>query len=431
MRTRPSQLTAAIAAIFGANVIVNAALHLAARSGVETVWFHDGRLLRFVQGADSWKPMEIARAYGAEHATGLYRQVFFTDLVKFQYPPTALLAFGNMQRPLLNVISWLATVMTAALAALILRRAMIAGPGAGTPRPGAGLLRDALVIAAALTFYPLVKGYSLGQIQAWLDLLFALAMLAWLGGARAAAGVALGLICLIKPTFILLLVWGAVRRQWRFVAGAAVVITAGLAVSVLRYGVQDHLDYLRVLWYISQRGEAFYANQSFNGAFNRLLFNGANLDWQYHQFPPVHRGVSAGTTAAFLILGAAALRRPPANAGSALDLSIAALAVTMTAPLAWEHNYGILVPIYAAVTPVLIARRPLGRWTAAALALIWIVAANYFQFTNRFAGSWLNPLQSYLLAAALLLWGLMWTAAHAQVSPQPASGQRLPPPGSL
>jgi hypothetical protein len=41
------------------------------------------------------------------------------------------------------------------------------------------------------------------------------------------------------------------------------------------------------------------------------------------------------------------------------------------------------------------------------------VAANYFQFTNHFAGSWLNPLQSYLLGAALLFWAIVYRAAHA------------------
>jgi hypothetical protein len=46
------------------------------------------------------------------------------------------------------------------------------------------------------------------------------------------------------------------------------------------------------------------------------------------------------------------------------------------------------------------------------MAASYFVAANYFQFTNHFAGTWLNPLQSYLLAAALLLWALLYRAAH-------------------
>jgi hypothetical protein len=191
-------------------------------------------------------------------------------------------------------------------------------------------------------------------------------------------------------------------------------MAAALAVSLWRFGFAEHLDYLRVLSYISTRGEAFYANQSINGALNRLVFNGSNLEWRYHEFPPMHPVVYAGTIAAFVVLGAAALWRPVRGAGTALDLSIAALTITLTAPIAWEHHYGILLPIYAAATPLVIAGRPLGRWTAPALAASYFVAANYFQFTNRFADTWLNPLQSYLLVAALVLWVLLYRTAHAR-----------------
>jgi alpha-1,2-mannosyltransferase len=269
-------------------------------------------------------------------------------------------------------------------------------------------------VLAALTFYPLIKAYSLGQIQSWLNCLFAVAMLAWLTGARGVAGGALAVMCLIKPTYLPLFLWGAVRREWRFVASGAVVMAAGLLLSLWRFGLQEHVEYLRVLSYIGQRGEAFYANQSINGALNRLFFNGSNLEWRYHEFPPMHPAVYAGTVAAFVALFAAALWRPRRGAGTALDLSIAALAVTLTAPIAWEHHYGILLPIYAAATPLVVASRPFGRWTAPALAASYVVAANFFQFTNRFADTWLNPLQSSLLCSALLLWVLLYRTAHAR-----------------
>ena len=124
--------------------------------------------------------------------------------------------------------------------------------------------------------------------------------------------------------------------------------------------MHDHVEYLRVLSYIGRRGETFYANQSINGALNRLLFNGSSLEWQYHEFAPPHPLVYAGTLAAFVILVAAALKRPARGAGGVVDLSIAALATTLTAPLAWEHHYGILLPIYAAVTPFVIVAASAG-----------------------------------------------------------------------
>jgi hypothetical protein len=199
------------------------------------------------------------------------------------------------------------------------------------------------------------------------------------------------------------------------VVSGAVVIGVGLAISLWRYGLHDHVEYLQVLSYISRRGEAFYANQSINGLLNRALFNGSNLEWQDHEFAPFQPAVYAGTMIAFALLGLASLRRPKHTGDNAIDLAIAALWVTITAPVAWEHHYGILVPIYAAVTPFVIVQRPLGRYTGAALAFSFFIAANYFQFTNRFAGTWLNPLQSYLLGAALLVWILIYRSAHARV----------------
>jgi alpha-1,2-mannosyltransferase len=405
----------AIAGTLAASLAINVGLRLTSRSGAETVWMHDGRFLRGVQGADSWKPMETARAYTRTHAGGLYEQVFFADAIKFQYPPTALLVFGALERPALNRISWLATLIAAGLVAVIVRRAIAAAWGEPPWPPAAALAVDALVVVTALTFYPLIKAYSLGQIQAWLNLLFAAVILAWMTGARGVAGAILGLMCLVKPTYAPLFVWAALRREWRFVGSGAVVIAAGLGVSLWRYGLHDHVEYLRVLSYIGRRGETFYANQSINGALNRLLFNGSSLEWQYHEFAPPHPLVYAGTLAAFAILVVAALKRPARGAGSVVDFSIAALATTLTAPLAWEHHYGILLPIYAAVTPFVIAQRPLGRWTAGAMIVSFVVAANYFQFTNHFAGTWLNPLQSYLLGAALGVWWLTHRAAHARL----------------
>ena len=144
--------------MLAASVAINVGLHLTARSGVETVWMHDGRFLRGVQGADSWKPMETARAYTRSHASGLYEQVFFADAVKFQYPPTALLVFGALERPTLNRISWLATLIAAGLVAVILRRAVAAAWGEHGWPPGAALAVDLLVVVAALHLLSVHQG---------------------------------------------------------------------------------------------------------------------------------------------------------------------------------------------------------------------------------------------------------------------------------
>jgi len=115
-------------------VAINLALHLSARSGVETVWLHDGRFLRGVQGADSWKVMR-RRAPTRAHSHRAVRTGVLVDAIKFQYPPTALLLLGALERPALNRISWAATLIAAGLIAAILRRAVAAAWGDEARQP--------------------------------------------------------------------------------------------------------------------------------------------------------------------------------------------------------------------------------------------------------------------------------------------------------
>ncbi len=404
----------------GVVLLVNGAVVLVLRGltpGIETVWPHTRQFLNGVQGADSWKPMEIARADAAAHGPGLYERVFFRGGTKFQYPPTSLLLFDHLSRPQLNRLSWAATALTALLGAWIFRRAVARyAPGSWPAAPASSAAAGAVALALAFTFYPTVKAYSLGQIQTWVDALFAIALLAWMrpgvtGSVAAGSGVAVGMMCLIKPTYVLLLVWGVARRQRTFVASALAVVVLLGAASLWRYGIADHVDYLRVLSFIGRHGESFYANQSPNGLMNRLLFNGANVEWQYHAFPPFRPAVFAVTIAGFLVLMAAALVLPARtrDAGGPIDLSIAMLSLTMSAPVAWEHHYGVMLPIVAACAPAIVARRPLGRWTVPLLVAGYVVSSQYLAFTNHFAASRLNIVQSYLFAGAALLLIVMYT----------------------
>jgi alpha-1,2-mannosyltransferase len=408
-----------VAGLLALNVAIWTAVHRLSPSGGETTWTHLHQFLQVRQGADSWKPMETARAYLSAHPNHLYEEIFFTRGVKFQYPVTALLFIGHATRPLLSLVSWAATLAAAVLSAVILRDGLRRAEPSGEHKSNRD--RFALYVTAtalALSFYPLVKAFSLGQIQTWLDAAFALLVLCWGRERRRSSGVLLGFLCLVKPTWALLLGWAAVRRQWGMLLSALSMLAAGSALAMWLYGSIDALGYVRVLSFIARRGEAFYANQSFNGLLNRLVGNGSNLEWRYFDFPPIHPWVAAGTTIALVILTALAWYVPArtAGAGGVIDVCIAALTLTMTAPIAWEHHYGIMLPIYAAVTPGLLRDRPLGSWTAPLLAVSFVMASNFWPQTNRFAASYLNPLQSYLLGAALILLLLMYRALEGPES---------------
>src|SRR4051794_10821039 len=96
--------------------------------------------------------------------------------------------------------------------------------------------------------------------------------------------------------------WAGLRREWRMLAGVATAVCGGLALSVYVYGIESHLSYVRVLTFISARGEAYFPNQSMNGLLNRWVGNGSNLHFERDAFSAVNGFVSAGSTITAMVL---------------------------------------------------------------------------------------------------------------------------------
>jgi hypothetical protein len=257
--------------------------------------------------------------------------------------------------------------------------------------------------ALSLTYYPVVHAYTLGQIQVWVNALFAVATWCWVTRRQAGAGVAVALMCLLKPQYAVVVLWGLLRRQWSFVAAAAATAALGLATSVALFGLANHVDYLRVLSYIARHGEGYFANQSVNGLLHRLLHNGNNLDWDGNAFAPFHPLVYGCTLVSSLALLAVALLRPRRRQGrgTVLDLGTAAAAATLASPVAWDHHYGVLLPVYAALVGTL-WQTGAGRGTWLAVGTSFVLTANLFLFANRAAATPLNVVQSYMLLGGLL-----------------------------
>ena len=356
--------------------------------------------------------MATAVRFAAENpGASIYEEVFFRQGMKFQYPPSALLFTSRLERPTLHTISWLAVWITVLVSVYLFDRGLRAAGYVPQGRADA-VLRLAIAAALALTFYPLVKAYSLGQIQTWIDALFAVLVVMWTRR-PAVSGACLGLMCLIKPQFALIAVWALVRRQWRFAAVCGAVVLAGLAISLAAYGFLSHVDYVRVLRHISERGETFYPNQSFNGLFNRLLFNGPNLEWQETTFAPPNRIVQAGTTIAALVLVAAAWLAPRRGSHARIfDLAIIAVTGTVVSPVAWEHHYGVMLPLFAATAGELLRLKPFGAYTPPALIVAFVLTGQFFQPAQRLAATPFNVLQSYVLFGALLMLALWYRACR-------------------
>jgi hypothetical protein len=363
---------------------------------------------------DSWLPMRHAlEVLNGPDSARLYETLFLGAHVRFQYPPSSLLplellsALGLSGPRALNALNALVFVLNAcasgALGWLLFRGAS----REGWTVPPAGAVA-ALAFSASFVFYPLVRAQVLGQIQLWIDLLFTLAILSWFLQRRLLAGLLIGLACTIKPQMGLLLLWGLLWRQWRFVGGILATAVPVLLLSILRYGIHNHLAYLDVLSFLSRHGESFFANNSVNGILNWYLSPNDSLRWYDNALTPFNHTVYAGTMAASAVALAVICAMPILRRGREPDLSdlgIAAICAVVGSPVAWEHHYGILLPLYLvalrAVFSIMTGRRRC--LVAIMLALSWILVADFIPFAGLLAHTPFRIAQAYCFLGALLL----------------------------
>ena len=423
-----ARFTRQLAILFFLNVaVINGLFELSFPGGVrDTVLAHTRDVFRAQSGDDSWGPMAAAYDYLKEpHVKPLYQAVFFEDGIKFQYPPSALFALQGMllfgedrvrvsdemvfagAPPINDILGWGFLAITA-LATAGLVEAGLRQAGAERRSNTLTILRAVTVTGITLTFYPVVKAFTLGQIQLWINSIFALALLCWVWQQRIASGVLMGLICLMKPHYGLFMLWGVLTREWRFVLACSVVGATGLIYSIWTYEWVNHLDYLRVLSFMSERGESYYANQSINGLLHRLaslsapqLYNNATFD--AFRFPIYSSWVYWGTLVSSAVILLAALLRRRSATYRRLGFAILAVSLTIASPIAWEHHYGVLLPVFG-----LVAAANTGR--AATLVLIagaFLFVSNFIPAFNLLAETPFNFLQSYMLAGGLFFLLLM------------------------
>ncbi|PKP80772.1 MAG: hypothetical protein CVT79_13390 [Alphaproteobacteria bacterium HGW-Alphaproteobacteria-18] len=424
-----SPRTVAVLAVYGVIACV-ALVHLVlALAGQNSgAWILRDLLIGEVpEAADSWSVMIVALEWLDVHPNAdgnLYRDVFFDELNKFQYAPTSLLPLDVLRlmgfeiTPLLlnhiNRIILLVTALGVGALCWVLPERLVKGPlDADTRR--ARLLLALVAPGAAMLFFPLIYGYHIGQLQIWINALFVGACITWVCGHRATTGVLIGLICMLKPQFGLFLIWGLFRREWRFTVALLATGTLGLALSVAIYGFGNHLGYLEVLTYLSRHGESYWANQSANGLLQRIFENGDIHDFGVDEFPPFHPVIYAGSmlvTVAFLSI-VFLLRRGEGKTISFYDFIFAALVFTAASPIAWEHHYGILAPIFAVLASVWMLSAPRNGpfWFSAGLGVAFLIAAVPLGGL-RFAPGLLHVLMSHLYFAALFVLAILWAMAR-------------------
>jgi hypothetical protein len=409
---KPAALSRAEAAEQGV-LVAKAGSHDAGREPFVTApptWIPSSIYKRVLDKGDSWTAMRFALDELETHPGQPLYQTVFARGPKFQYPPTSLLSLDALKVAFgpTMVANWFQNLVGLALLPLMLVSVyLLARPG--LPRLRDAALDHALPFLFTVTCYPLFKAIELGQIQSHLNTLFCVAALLYARGRPLAAGVVLGVMSTIKPQLGLFLLWAIVQGERSMaIAMGATALSIGL-ISVARYGLAPHLEYLHVLSEISKHGESYYANQSLNGLLLRALHLGPNLKFTSLEFAPYSPWVRYPTQfASFALIALGVWRSPLWSKSREVNFALAALCFTAGSPVAWEHHYGIVPGLFALAFPTLMANTyPRALWVCVGAS--WILLSSRIRAVGLTAPTAFNFLQSYSYFGALLfIFVLQW-----------------------
>ena len=321
---------------------------------IDSNFYELGRFFEFKQGHDSWMPMLTAFHYWRTHpGNSIYEGVFFSQRIKFQYPLTSLLPLILLDKlglsdaqisRVFGAIGWVSVAVVAALCVVIAIRS-------AAPLDSSTVRFDFATVAAivlgSISFYPLLKGCVIGQIQTELTLAYTAAFYYRLRGKERISGVLIGLMILVKPQYVLLLVWALLRKRWSEALTGLASIAIVLPVAIILFGWHTNLDYLNVVRQLGRTGESFFQNHSMNGLLNRLLVNGGDQMFHQDSFPPFNAVVYLGTLVSSIMLIGLAFVFPVGRAlrGGMADFACMTTVATIASPIAWQHHYGVLLPI--------------------------------------------------------------------------------------
>jgi hypothetical protein len=327
----------------------------------------------------------------------VYQTVFFEEHLKFQYPTSSLLIgyvskeFGVTFHRLIKWMVLISGVLTLLLAGDIFLRLL-------PTEPGERWKVRVLIASLGVSFYPLILGVRFGQMQTVLTFLFALAVWLWLLDRKAAAGVCLAIACAVKPPLGLFLLWGLLRREWRFVwALLGTVITVQL-VAIWVFGWSNEIGYLAPLSYMAHHGESIGENQSVNGWLQRFTKNG---EGSTSMFPPYNRIVYVGTVlfSLFFVLMGLIVPAWCKWKDPVADFILFGLLSTIASPIVWTHHYGVF---YVGCVYFLALRLKQNTDIPLMFVGCFVLLANFFHVFGKYY--WVRPENlffSYVLYAGL------------------------------
>lgn len=220
-----------------------------------------------------------------------------------------------------------------------------------------GGVGGALALGVLLLSAPMLATLALGQVYPVLALLLVASWAADRRGRGVLSGCALGLVVALKPTLAPVLLWPAVRRDWRAFAAAIVAGGGATLAALAALGPLATLGWLREIRGVKLT--AFWDNASIPAAAARLFAEhefGAPLA----VFPP------AVPLAYALGVGLLALTAYRARLGGEGALWALAAASLLVSPIAWHTYLVVLAPGVL----LLLAR---GRYAAGVLLLVLVL----------------------------------------------------------
>ena len=283
--------------------------------------------------------------FGALDATG--KQSFEGWIGRYFYPPPfaacalrplVLLPFGVARR--LWVLVEAAAYVAAAL--LLVR-------GLFGRRDAVGL---ALVGFLFLPFAPVYLDFKLGSVSGLLLLLVVVFLRQRRAGHAWRAALVLAAAALLKLTPALVVLYLALRGDWRFLLRTCACGAALLALSLPGTGVQAYAVYVqRVLPFLASADFSWFTNQSADAFFWRLFVPGDNTT-PWITSPLLYRlgtwGLGAAVLAGLVALGVRARRTALARAEEEWwEIAAVLVASLVLSRVSWEYMLVLALPCFA------------------------------------------------------------------------------------
>lgn len=285
-----------------------------------------------------------------------------------------------------------------------------------------------ILIALSACFYPLMKTYSAGQMNAFM--LLALVSGAYLlaKGRDIEAGFVFGLSAAIKVTPAFLLIYCCWTKRWRAAIAGAVVLILTVMISLAMLGVDVHAGFLAAAkdmgygsstW--SQFKQTYHIdpfNQAPSALWHRLFSTTATEQFGTIQgvanLPLLAKILSYASAMAVIAILLRFTRRNAAPF-SLIDYASWTIAMLLIPSLLWDHYMAQAIFAVAVALQIALEKTTQGVfWLGMAIA---ILAIPFYHQQPAFMHGWMTLFMSIKLFGLIGLWGYLIRRRNEDAAP--------------